>query len=117
MCEKNSNDKKFNFKIITKDKPVKKLFNSILKMSKTAILIGYGGMGRRYHQALKLMKINVIAICDKKINQKDKNNFEKKTIFTTDYKTLSSFKADLLCVASNTQSRLKIISFFADLEI
>ena len=45
-------------------------------MSKTAILIGYGGMGRRYHQALKLMRIKVIAICDKKINQKDKNNFE-----------------------------------------
>ena len=55
-------------------------------MSKTAILIGFGGMGRRYHQALKLMRIKVIAICDKKINQKDKNNFEKKTIFTTDYK-------------------------------
>ena len=92
MCEKNSNDKKFNFKIITKDKPVKKLFNSILKMSKTAILIGYGGMGRRYHQALKLMKkINVIAICDKKINQKDKNNFKKKTIFTTDYKNTIKF--------------------------
>ena len=81
-------------------------------MSKTAILIGYGGMGRRYHQALKLMRIKVIAICDKKINQKDKNNFEKKTIFTTDYKTLSRFKADLLCVASNTQSRFEIISFF-----
>ena len=26
-------------------------------MSKTAILIGYGGMGKRYYQALKLMKI------------------------------------------------------------
>ena len=31
MCEKNSYDKKFNFKIITKDKTVKKLFNSIFK--------------------------------------------------------------------------------------
>ena len=79
MCEKNSNDKKSNFKIITKDNTSKKNYLiAFLKMSKTAILIGYGGMGRRYHQALKLMKINVIAICDKKINQKDKNNFEKK---------------------------------------
>ena len=35
-------------------------------MSKTAVLIGYGGMGRRYHQSLKLMKIKTIAICEKK---------------------------------------------------
>lgn len=84
-------------------------------MYKTAILIGFGGMGKRYYKALKLMRIKVIAICDKKINVTDKNNFDKKTIFTTDFRSLSGFKADLLCVASNTQSRFKIISFFSRL--
>ena len=81
-------------------------------MSKTAILIGYGGMGRRYYQALKLLKIKVIVICDKKINKISKENFEKNIVFETDYKVLLKYNADLLCIASNTQSRFKILSFF-----
>ena len=81
-------------------------------MSKTAILIGYGGMGKRYYQALKLLKIKVIVICDKKINKISKENFEKNIIFETDYKELLKYNVDLLCIASNTQSRFKILSFF-----
>ena len=81
-------------------------------MSKTAILIGYGGMGKRYYQALKLLKIKVIVICDKKINKISKENFEKNIVFETDYRVLLKYNADLLCIASNTQSRFKILSFF-----
>ena len=37
-------------------------------MSKTAILIGYGGMGKRYLSSFKKLKFKVIAICDKNID-------------------------------------------------
>ena len=81
-------------------------------MSKTAVLIGYGGMGRRYHQSLKSMKIKTIAICEKKIKKTAKEKFDKNMIITNDYKKLLKLKADLLCIASNTQSRFKILSSF-----
>ena len=81
-------------------------------MSRTAVLIGYGGMGKRYHQALKLMKIKTIAICEKKIKKISKENFAKNVTITNDYKKLLKFKADLLCIASNTESRLKILNSF-----
>jgi len=83
-------------------------------MSKTAILIGYGGMGRRYHQALKLMKIKTIAICEKKIKKISDKKFKKNTIITEDYRKLLNIKADLLCVASNTQSRFEILNLFCN---
>ena len=51
-------------------------------MSKTAILIGFGGMGRRYYQALRMMKIQVLAICDKNIKKYSKYKFEKKVFLT-----------------------------------
>jgi len=82
-------------------------------MPRTAVLIGYGGMGRRYYQALKLMKIKTIAICDKKIKKISKGKFEKNIIITDDHKKLLKFKADLLCIASNTQSRFQILSSFS----
>ena len=47
-------------------------------MSKTAILIGFGGMGRRYHQALKLMRIKVIASVIRKLIKKIKIILRKK---------------------------------------
>lgn len=83
-------------------------------MSKTAILIGFGGMGRRYYQALRMMKIQVLAICDKNIKKHSKYKFEKKVFLTKDYKSLFSYNADLLCIASNTQSRLNIINDFCN---
>ena len=46
-------------------------------MNKTAILIGFGGMGKRYYKALKLMKFNIIAICEKKKNNVMNYKFEK----------------------------------------
>ena len=81
-------------------------------MNKTAILIGFGGMGKRYYKALKLMKFNIIAICEKKkinfINYKFENNLK----LTNNYKKLLNMHADLLCVASNTKSRFKILDSF-----
>ena len=38
--------------------------------NKTAVLVGYGGMGKRYYKALKSLKIKVLAICDKKLDFK-----------------------------------------------
>ena len=62
-------------------------------------------MGRRYYQALRMMKIQVLAICDKNIKKHSKYKFEKKVLIQ-DHKSLFSYNADLLCIASNTQSRL-----------
>tara|TARA_B110000259_G_scaffold188483_1_gene248006 strand:+ start:7278 stop:8273 length:996 start_codon:yes stop_codon:yes gene_type:complete len=71
---------------------------------KKAIIFGYGGMGQRYHLALKKNKINVVGICDKKLTIK------KNTIpFYKNYKTLLNIKADLACVVTNTASRFEII--------
>ena len=36
-------------------------------MQKTAILIGFGGMGKRYYKTLKLMNFKILVICEKKI--------------------------------------------------
>ena len=80
-------------------------------MSKTAILIGYGGMGKRYYQALKLMKIKVIAICDKEINKISKENFEKKIIFETDYKALVKYNTDLLQACKTEDEIYQLLDF------
>ncbi len=80
-------------------------------MAKTAILIGFGGMGQRYFKALKLMNFDILAICDKNKKKLVHSNLKVSNI-TSNYKQLLSFKADLLCVASNTQSRFEIISSF-----
>tara|TARA_E500000178_G_C16910489_1_gene702377 strand:- start:30 stop:1043 length:1014 start_codon:yes stop_codon:yes gene_type:complete len=81
-------------------------------MSKTAILIGYGGMGQRYEKALGLMKIKIIAICDK--NKKNLSKIKKKNnlIITSNFNDLLKIKADILCLASNTDSRFKILTSF-----
>ena len=83
-------------------------------MTKTAILIGFGGMGRRYYQALKMMKIKVLAVCDKNIKKYSNYKFEKNISLVQNYKNLLNHKADLLCVASNTQSRLNILNDFCN---
>ena len=82
-------------------------------MSKTAILIGYGGMGQRYEKALSLMKIKIIAICDKNKKNLFKIKKKKGLIITKDYRDLLKIKADILCLASNTDSRFKILTSFA----
>lgn len=81
-------------------------------MNKTAILIGFGGMGKRYYKALKLMKFNIIAICEKKKMNIVNHKFGKNLKFTNDYKKLLNVNADLLCVASNTKSRFQILDSF-----
>lgn len=72
---------------------------------KTAIIVGYGGMGKRYHMALKKCNIKVLQIYDPKIKERF---IEKIPVFKTikDFKKLS---ADLVCVASNTKSRFEIL--------
>ena len=35
-------------------------------LNKTAIIIGYGGMGKRYEIALNKLGIKILYICDKK---------------------------------------------------
>ena len=82
-------------------------------MKKKAIIIGLGGMGQRYYKCLKKMNFKIVGICDKK-SEKVKNFITEKNIFITkDYKNLLPLKADLLCVVSNTKSRLKIVEDFA----
>ena len=82
-------------------------------MSKTAILIGYGGMGKRYFQALKKLKFKVIAICDKKINLFS-SELPNNILLVKNFYELINFDADLLCVASNTKSRLDILDRFCN---
>ena len=83
-------------------------------MQKTAILIGFGGMGKRYYKTLKLMNFKILAICEtKRIFFSDFND-EKNITFLSDYKKLLNFKADLLCVACNTNSRFEIIKNFCN---
>ncbi len=81
-------------------------------IKKTAVLIGFGGMGKRYLKTLQLMNFKILAICEKRenflLNIKKKSNI----ILTTDYKKLLHIKADLLCLASNTHSRVKILKEF-----
>jgi phosphoglycerate dehydrogenase-like enzyme len=75
---------------------------------KTAIIIGYGGMGKRYALALQKMKFKIIGICDLQKNI----IINKKIFFTNNYQNLIKFDADLLCLTSNTVSRYKIIKEF-----
>ena len=37
-------------------------------MKKTAVLVGFGGMGKRYLKTLQLMNFKILAICEKKDN-------------------------------------------------
>jgi predicted dehydrogenase len=75
---------------------------------KTAIIIGYGGMGKRYVLALQKMKFKIVGICDLQKNI----IINKKIFFTNNYQNLIKFDADLLCLTSNTVSRYKIIREF-----
>jgi hypothetical protein len=81
-------------------------------MKKTAVLIGYGGMGKRYFDTLKKMNFKIIAVCEHKdsllLNLKKNKSIYK----TNNYKDLLEFKADLICIATNTKSRFKIITDF-----
>ncbi len=81
-------------------------------MKKTAVLVGFGGMGKRYFKTLQLMNFKVLAICEKKkdffLYKRKKSNI----FLTSDYKKLLHIKADLLCLASNTHSRVKILNEF-----
>ena len=76
--------------------------------NKKAILIGYGGMGKRYEVALRELDIRITHICDaqKKIDE------NKNIIFEKNYQNLLNSEADLVCIATNTTDRYKILSDF-----
>jgi len=82
-------------------------------MKKKAIIIGLGGMGQRYYKCLKKMNFEIVGICDKNLVKVKDFITEKNIFITKDYRNLLHFKADLLCVVSNTKSRLKIVDDFA----
>ena len=75
-------------------------------LNKTAIIIGYGGMGKRHEIALKKLGIKIKYICDKK----NKISNDKK--FIQDYKKLFNEDVDLVCVVTDTSTRKKILLDF-----
>ena len=81
-------------------------------IKKKAIIIGYGGMGKRYHSALKKLNFDVIGICDSRKKEIEKVKLRKNTILTKNYKNFLRSKADLVCIASNTKSRFNIVIDF-----
>ena len=80
-------------------------------MKKTAIIIGFGGMGKRYFKSLNNLNFKIIAICEKNLNNVQKD-IKNKFYFINNYKKLLSKKADLLCVVTNTDTRYKILIDF-----
>ena len=75
---------------------------------KKVILIGYGGMGKRYESALKELNFQITYICDPKYcSANPKNN-----LFVNDYKKLLHKDADLVCIVANTTYRFKILCDF-----
>ena len=74
--------------------------------NKKAIIIGYGGMGKRYEIALKKLGIKIEYICDKK-------DFKSKQYsFVKNYKDLLDKKVNLVCIVTDTQTRKKILFDF-----
>ena len=74
--------------------------------NKKAIIIGYGGMGKRYEVALKKLGIKIQYICDKK-DIKSKQFF-----FVKDYRELLDKNVDLVCIVTDTETRKKILFDF-----
>ena len=87
-------------------KRLKKKYMNSLK-NKKAIIIGFGGMGKRYLKALKNLKFNVTHICDSK-----KDVSQKNIIFEKNYKKLLKEKADIVCIVTNTTDRFRILKDF-----
>ena len=79
---------------------------------KTAIIIGFGGMGIRHFKALQKLKIKVIAVCDKNVKKLEKISFLKNVTKVKNYKKLLKFNADIVCISSNTMTRFNIIKNF-----
>ena len=84
----------------------------VKKKFKTAIIIGFGSMGIRHFKALKRIKFKVISICEKDTSKVKKYPFLKNIKIVKNYKNLLKENADLVCIASNTQSRFKITKDF-----
>ena len=80
-------------------------------MNKKGIIIGLGGMGLRHIKALSSLKIKIIGVCDKNPKKIKKINLPG-AIKTTNFRKLLNLKADIVCIASNTQSRESILKNF-----
>jgi len=72
---------------------------------RTAIIIGFGGMGIRHFKALRRLKIKVIAVCDKNLKKLDSLKQLRDIKKTSNYKKLLKTKADITCISSNTYTR------------
>lgn len=77
--------------------------------NKKAIIIGFGGMGKRYYKALKSLGFKISHICDKNENN---NKVIHKLNFVKNYKKLLNVNADLLCIVTNTTDRFTILADF-----
>jgi len=78
---------------------------------KKGIVIGLGGMGLRHIKALRSLKIKIIGVCDKNPEKLKKINLLG-IIKTTNFRKFLNLKADIVCIASNTQSREVILKNF-----
>ena len=77
--------------------------------NKRAVIIGFGGMGKRYYKALKSLGFKISHICDKNENN---NKVIHKLNFVKNYKKLLNVNADLLCIVTNTTDRFTILADF-----
>ncbi len=78
---------------------------------KKGIVIGMGGMGLRHIKSLNSLKIKIVGICDKNIKKIEKINLPG-AVKTSNFRKLLNLKADIVCIASNTQSRETILREF-----
>ena len=63
-------------------------------MKKTVVLVGFGGMGKRYLKTLQLMNFKILAICEKKENFFSDYENNSNIILTSDYKKLLHMDLD-----------------------
>ena len=69
-------------------------------------IIGYGRMGKLYHEVIKEMKFDVVFICDLEKKIDDVKSF-------SDYKiALDSSEIDMLIVATYGPSHYEIVKYF-----
>ena len=83
-----------------------------MKNKKNVLIIGYGGMGRRYYKSLKNLGFRNIDIYDKKPSEE----LIKKKNFISNFKYIKK-KYDLVCLVTNTIGRIKLFEKIAKLKL
>ena len=80
---------------------------------KNVLIIGYGGMGKRYHKALKNLGFKNIDILDNKLTDELRI---KKNFFST-FKDINKKRYELICLVTNTVGRIKIFEEIVKLKL